>query len=118
MRRRDSRAVATLTAVSLQRRRIWRWMLLPAAPWVAGEAWAQLSRVTSSRLWPATDYTRLIVETNAPVGHVLGVLRNPDRIVLDVNGVDPSNELAQLPSRVQPSDPYIAAIRVAPRSAT
>ena len=117
MRRRDRRAVATLTSVSLVRRRLWRWMLLPAAPWLAADAWAQLARVTSSRLWPATDYTRLIVETNAPVGHLLGVLRNPDRIVLDVNGVDPSNELAQLPLRVQPSDPYIAAIRVAPRSA-
>ena len=116
MRRRDRRAVATLTSVSLVRRRLWRWMLLPAAPWLAADAWAQLARVTSSRLWPATDYTRLIVETNAPVGHLLGVLRNPDRIVLDVNGVDPSNELAQLPLRVQPSDPYIAAIRVAPRS--
>jgi N-acetylmuramoyl-L-alanine amidase len=117
MHRRNRGTAAALTNVGLARRRLWRWVLLPAAPWI-GEAVAQGVRVTSTRLWPAPDYTRLIVETEAPVAHLLGVLRNPDRLVLDVEGVDAGNELSQLPARVQPSDPYIAGIRVARRSAT
>jgi N-acetylmuramoyl-L-alanine amidase len=32
--------------------------------------------------------------------------------VLDLARIEPSPELAELPSRVQPSDPYVAAIRV------
>jgi len=40
------------------------------------------------------------------------VLRNPDRLVLDLARVERSREIDELPSRVQPGDPYIAAIRV------
>jgi N-acetylmuramoyl-L-alanine amidase len=90
-------------------------MLLPAAAWV-GEVWAEGIRVSSSRLWPAPDYTRLIVESDGVVGHSLTALRNPDRLVLDIEGVEFSTDLALLPMRVQSSDPYVAGIRVARRS--
>ena len=46
------------------------------------------SRVASARVWPAPEYTRVIVESNAPLAHQLQVLRNPDRLVLDIDGVD------------------------------
>jgi N-acetylmuramoyl-L-alanine amidase len=32
--------------------------------------------------------------------------------VLDIDGIDVSSELAELPARVHPTDPYIAAIRL------
>jgi len=75
-------------------------------------------RVASARVWPAQEYTRVIVESNAPLTHQLHVLRNPDRLVLDLDGIDASSELAQLPARVHASDPYVAAIRVGRQSPT
>ncbi len=86
-------------------------MLLPAAGLVLPAAWASAGRVASARVWPAQEYTRLILEGPAPIGHQLLILRDPHRIVLDLEGVELGPELAQLPSRVQPSDPYIAGIR-------
>ena len=111
-RARRFRADAQLTRVSLSRRRAFRWLLLPAAHWISSAAWADASRIASTRLWPAEEYTRVIFEAPAPIEHQMVLLRNPDRLVLDLARVERSREIDELPSRVQPSDPYIAAIRV------
>ncbi|HET8832369.1 MAG TPA: N-acetylmuramoyl-L-alanine amidase, partial [Casimicrobiaceae bacterium] len=86
--------------------------LLPAAPWLASAAWANASRIASARLWPAQEYTRVIFESTTPIEHQLVVLRDPDRLVLDLARIDRSDDLAALAARVQPADPYIAAIRI------
>jgi N-acetylmuramoyl-L-alanine amidase len=93
-------------------------MLVPAAQLLVPAAWADATRIGSARVWPAQEYTRVIVESNAPLAHQLRVLRNPDRLVLDLDGVDAGSELARLPSRVHASDPYIASIRVGRQSPT
>ena len=115
-RRRDADAALKSSAagidVSIERRRAFRWLLLPAAQWIAASAWAEASRIASARLWPAQEYTRVIFEAKAPIEHQLVMLRDPDRLVLDLARVEASPELVELPSRVQPSDPYVAAIRV------
>ena len=109
---RGRRAVASLNRVSLERRRAFRVLLLPAAPWLASTAWADVSRIASARLWPAQEYTRVIFESTTPIEHQLVVLRDPDRLVLDLARIDRSDELAALGARVQSADPYIAAIRI------
>ena len=86
-------------------------MVLPAAQCLVPSAFAQAASVASARLWPSPDYTRVIVESSGPLVHQITVLKNPDRIVLDIEGVESSSELAGLPARVQPNDPYIGAIR-------
>jgi N-acetylmuramoyl-L-alanine amidase len=111
MRDRAGRGDA-LSRVCLERRRAFRWLLLPAAPWLAANAWADASRLASARLWPAQEYTRVIFESATPIEHQLVVLREPDRLVLDLARVEPSRELDELPAHVQASDPYIAAIRI------
>lgn len=117
MRRRDrgSDTAHKLIDISLSRRRLWQWMLLPGSPLLVPSAWAQATTVGSARLWPSPDYTRLIVESNAPLPHQMQLLRNPDRVVLDIDGVDASSELAELPRRVQANDPYVATIRIGKR---
>src|SRR6266705_5200135 len=102
-----------LTRVSLERRRICGWLLLPAAQCLV-PARADAGTVASARLWPAQDYTRLILEAPAPVAHQLLAMKSPERLVLDLEGIDVSPELLELPPRVAPDDPYIQAIRVAP----
>jgi len=98
--------------VSIERRRALGWMLLPAAQWLAPAAWADATRIASARLWPAQEYTRVIFESATPIEHQLVVLRDPGRLVLDLARIERSDDLAALASRVQPADPYIAAIRV------
>jgi N-acetylmuramoyl-L-alanine amidase len=101
-----------LTRVRLERRRAFRWLLLPAAQWALPAAWAEASQIASARLWPAQEYTRVIFEAPAPIEHQLVVLRDPDRVVLDLARIVPSQALDALPSHVQRSDPYIGAIRI------
>src|SRR5438067_6840845 len=121
MPKRDKSAIrpstsTTLIGVSLTRRRVLSWMLVPAAQFVTSGAWAVARRIASARLWPAQEYTRLIIESSAPLEHQLVVLREPNRVVLDIARVDPTPELRDLPAHVQVTDPYIAAIRIGAQS--
>jgi N-acetylmuramoyl-L-alanine amidase len=98
--------------VRLERRRFCAWVLLPAAqsliPGLAVGATA-----VSARLWPAKEYTRLIVESPSSLAYQLVTMKNPERLVLDLEKVDLNAELLALPLHVEPGDPYIDAIRVA-----
>jgi N-acetylmuramoyl-L-alanine amidase len=106
-----------LVALSLERRRVCRWLLLPAAQLVApSAAWANVARIASARMWPAQEYTRVVLEAPVSVAHQVSTLKDPHRVVLELEGVRLTPELAQLPTRVQASDPYIAAIRFGTRA--
>ena len=98
--------------VSVERRRVCRWLLLPAVPWW----WSAVSHaatIASARLWPAQEYTRLILESSSPVSHQMLAMKNPERLILDLEDIELTSEIAQLGQRLQPGDPYIEAIRVA-----
>jgi len=101
-----------IARVSIERRRVCQWLLLPAAPWWWNRA-ASGATIASARLWPAQEYTRLILESSSAVSHQMLPMKNPERLVLDLEDIELSSEIAQLGQRVQPSDPYIQAIRVA-----
>ncbi len=68
-------------------------------------------KIASARMWPAQEYTRVIFEASVPVAHEVVTLKDPHRVVLELEGVTLTSGLAALPSRVQATDPYIAAIR-------
>jgi len=105
-------------AVSVERRRICQWLVLPAAGFIVPDLWAQAVRIASARIWPAEEYTRVIVESGTPLIHAMFALKNPERLVIDLDGVELSQEIASMPLRVQASDPYLGAIRVGRKSAT
>ena len=101
-----------LAAVSFERRRVCQWLLIPAVELVLpSSAWGIAGKSTSARMWPAQEYTRVIIEAPVPVAHDVITLKDPHRIVLELAGVALTPELAQLPSRVHAADPHIAAIR-------
>jgi len=109
IRRREPGSVVT---ISLERRRVCRWLLLPATQLVVPSvAWASVGQISSARMWPAQEYTRVVLEAPVSVAHQVLTLKDPNRVVLELEGVRLTAELAQLPTRVQASDPYIAAIR-------
>ena len=116
MPRSARRPSARLTLVSCERRRALRWIVLPAALAHWPLAWASAARVASARLWPAQEYTRLILESPAPLTYELITLAQPDRLVIDLPGVDPTGDLALLPTHVHATDPYVGRIRFGRKS--
>ena len=100
-----------VTHVSLRRRRACQWLLLPTAQCLLPRTLFAATTATA-RLWPAQEYTRLILESTAPLTHQLLAMKNPNRLVLDLDDVELSGDLAQLAQHVQPGDPYIQSIRV------
>ena len=70
------------------------------------------AQVVSTRIWPARDYTRVTLETKAEVKFQLFSVKDPERLVLDLEGVDFSPALAELHGKVATGDPYIDKLRV------
>jgi N-acetylmuramoyl-L-alanine amidase len=68
--------------------------------------------VVSARLWPAQEYTRLTVESDAPITHTVTMVKNPDRLVIDLEGVETTAPLKELPLKVGDADPYVRAVRL------
>lgn len=69
-------------------------------------------QVSAARLWPAPEYTRLTLESDAPISHKVFTISGPDRLVLDIEGVEPSAALEALPALVTPDDPYVSGLRI------
>ncbi len=81
-------------------------VLLAACPVLAAQ-------VLATRVWPAQEYTRVTIESAQALRHASFMLTDPDRFVVDLEGVDLDAELKALPERVGADDPYIKAVRVA-----
>ena len=69
--------------------------------------------IAAARIWPARDYTRLTLESKEPLKFKLFSLTDPERLVLDLEDVDPDDALAGLQGKVTEDDPYISKLRVA-----
>ena len=69
--------------------------------------------ITAARVWPAQEYTRIAFESTAPIKYQLIILKNPDRLVLDIEDLELSSALTALSDKILSSDPYIKQVRVA-----
>ncbi|MDP2878816.1 MAG: AMIN domain-containing protein, partial [Sulfuricella sp.] len=69
--------------------------------------------ITAARVWPAVDYTRVTLESASPVKYQFLAVKNPDRLVIDLEGVDVNAALEGLAAKVAANDPYIKLVRVA-----
>ncbi len=69
--------------------------------------------ITAARVWPAQDYTRITLESEQPIKYQLIVLKNPDRLALDIENIDLNSALKTLTDKILSSDPYIKQVRVA-----
>jgi len=63
-------------------------------------------------MWPAQDYTRVTLESGEPLKHSLLLLKNPERLALDLTDVDLSSVQQGLEGKVAPNDPHVANMRV------
>ncbi|MBI4206328.1 MAG: N-acetylmuramoyl-L-alanine amidase [Betaproteobacteria bacterium] len=69
-------------------------------------------QVTASRVWPARDYTRITLEARVPLQHNLFSVKDPERLVLDLEGVEVTAALTELADKIAADDPYVKAVRV------
>ncbi len=68
-------------------------------------------RVSAVRVWPAQDYTRVTIEADKPIQHELLLVKNPERLVLDLENVDLPSVQQEIAGKVLPNDPYIGQMR-------
>jgi N-acetylmuramoyl-L-alanine amidase len=69
--------------------------------------------IIATRVWPANEYTRVTFESTAPLKHQTFFVKDPDRFVIEIEGVEAGEELKALATRVREDDPYIKLVRVA-----
>jgi N-acetylmuramoyl-L-alanine amidase len=68
--------------------------------------------IVAVRVWPAADYTRVTIESDAALAARHTLVEGPERLVIDIDGLELSAQLKELLGKVRPDDPYIAAVRV------
>jgi N-acetylmuramoyl-L-alanine amidase len=73
-------------------------------------AWG--ASIVAVRVWPADEYTRVTIESDGALSARHFLARAPDRLVIDVDGLELSPQLRELVGKVRADDPYIAGVRV------
>jgi N-acetylmuramoyl-L-alanine amidase len=74
---------------------------------------ASEAQVLSSRIWPARDYTRLTLESREAIEYTIFSIKDPERLVIDLETNDITAALAELNGKVAADDPYVQGLRVA-----
>ena len=67
--------------------------------------------VLAVRVWPAADYTRVTLESDAAVKFSQFTVKNPERLVVDLEGVELNGVLEGLAGKIAGDDPYIKLLR-------
>ncbi|MDR2926191.1 MAG: N-acetylmuramoyl-L-alanine amidase [Azoarcus sp.] len=65
------------------------------------------------RVWPADEYSRVTFESRHKLFFSQMLLKDPDRLVVDMEGVDLESVLVNIFGKVLDHDPYIKLIRAA-----
>lgn len=73
---------------------------------------AATASIVAVRVWPASTYTRVTIESSTPLKYRQFALSNPERIVVDLEGIQLNSVLKGVANQVQTSDPYLKLIRV------
>ena len=68
--------------------------------------------IVAVRVWPAADYTRVTIESDTALVARHTLFSAPDRLVIDIDGLELSPQLRELVGKVRSDDPYIAGLRV------
>jgi N-acetylmuramoyl-L-alanine amidase len=69
------------------------------------------TNILAVRVWPARDYTRVTLEYQQPIAFTHQIVKNPERLVVDLEGVEFNSVLQSLPNKISETDPYIKLIR-------
>ena len=73
-------------------------------------AWG--ANIVAVRIWPSPDYSRITIESDQALSYSQTFVADPPRLAVDIRGMALMPELRELVSKVLPSDPNIAGVRV------
>lgn len=76
---------------------------------------AQIARgatIVAVRVWPADDYTRVTIESDMPLSEKHFLAASPQRLVIDIDGLELSPALREIVGKVRSDDPFIDGVRV------
>src|SRR5476651_2124207 len=73
---------------------------------------AAAAQILAVRVWPADDYTRVTLENDASLKATHFIVKNPERLVVDIEGLELNPTLKSLVAKIQSNDPYIRQVRV------
>jgi len=69
------------------------------------------SQIVAVRVWPSSTYTRVTLETSEAIQFKPFSLSQPDRLVIDLQGVTLNSILKDIGSQITDADPYIKSAR-------
>jgi N-acetylmuramoyl-L-alanine amidase len=72
---------------------------------------AAATSLLAVRVWPSLEYTRITLESRDALKFAHFTVQNPERLVIDIEGVELNNVLGSLPGKIADTDPYIKLIR-------
>jgi N-acetylmuramoyl-L-alanine amidase len=79
---------------------------------------ARGATILAVRVWPAADYTRVTIESDARLTSQQLVVGSPPRLAVDIEGIELNSELRELVGKIKPGDPYINGLRVGQNAPT
>jgi len=79
---------------------------------LAGTQIARGANIVAVRVWPAEDYTRVTIESDVALKATHQLIQNPDRLMVDIDGLDLNPTLRELVAKITSNDPYIRQVRV------
>lgn len=79
--------------------------------WLGPLQLAHGAQLVAVRVWPASAYTRVTLESDTPLQARHFTVEAPNRLVIDIEGLSLSAQLRELVSKVRADDPYIAGVR-------
>jgi N-acetylmuramoyl-L-alanine amidase len=81
------------------------------SPFFASHAYAA-TKINGTRVWPADEYTRVTFESAAALKFQYFFVKDPERLVLDIENVELGPQLKDLAEKIGKADPYIQSVRV------
>ncbi|WP_310388180.1 N-acetylmuramoyl-L-alanine amidase [Roseateles sp.] len=76
------------------------------------QAAAAFSSIIAVRVWPASDYSRVTLESDKPLQAKHFLVESPNRLVIDIEGLALNAGLRELLGKVRADDPFIGGVRV------
>ena len=68
--------------------------------------------ISSIRVWPAQEYTRLTLESKQLIRYNMFTLQDPERLVIDLEDIEINSSLNEIANKIGSNDPYIKSVRV------
>jgi len=70
------------------------------------------AQIVAVRVWPSDEYTRVTLENDSDLKATHFLIKDPNRLVVDIEGLELNPTLKELIAKIQSNDPYISQVRV------